>query len=100
MISSVDIEGIELVKNSVKATSHCSSHCRNCCLSSSTGLLCGDEGVEGDWYPYVNLDTLVQQCNSVACAWLRLEIREMLGIGNSRERLMIVVAFNVLRPIV
>ena len=55
------------------------------------GLVCGDDGVEGDWYPYANLDILVQQCSSVACAWERLENLEMLGIGNSLDLLDIFV---------
>lgn len=48
------------------------------------------DGVEGDGYSYANLDNFVQQCNRVACAWLRLENLETLGIGNSRDRLIIV----------
>ena len=55
------------------------------------GLVCGDDGVEGDWYPYANLDILVQQCSSVVCAWERLENLEMLGIGNSLDLLDIFV---------
>ena len=39
---------------------------------------------------FENLDSFVQQCNRVACAWFRLVILVTFGIGSSRELLSIV----------
>ena len=75
--SSPPMDAMEEQRKSVKAFSQFSSQIRSCCRSwacsfSSVGCLPG-------------IQSLLQQCESVALAWLRLVMREMVGTGSSRE---------------